>query len=384
MKCCNKNLTLQKGKSNNEDMVYYKCPDCGKKGMGKNQKEAEQEFCKSKAEEKTPPAQNIIPDKIITVVQNKNDLDVYVKQNLDLLVSESAQFQNKPATQRMIFKNASYVMNKKHLEKLWKDKDGIKSLMIAMGEANYYAATLGEMGSILPFGNEAVFVAGKECYDFALTTGKNAPLSDIRIEAIHSNDIVSNSQKDDNFVFSFESFGIPRGDIIAVSCSATLVSNGKRIGKIYDTDRLLGKAFEHSQSYKTYMLEKENFKTMRVEGKLKTDDFNREYYVKKIPKRDGSTWDKQIFEHDITTPYIGANQVEMLEKMAAKSFLRQFMKVRNAMAMAEEWTEEAQEEHTLEQTASNVLDKAMDQFKDEKIVDAEIVKEELFNEQTNF
>jgi len=60
------------------------------------------------------------------------------------------------------------------------------------------------------------------------------------------------------------------------------------------------------------------------------------------------------------------------------------MKVRNAMAMAEEWTEEAQEEHTLEQTASNVLDKAMDQFKDEKIVDAEIVKEELFNEQTNF
>ena len=40
---------------------------------------------------------------------------------------------------------------------------------------------------------------------------------------------------------------------------------------------------------------------------------------KKIPKNDGSTWNKKIYGDDITNPYDGPDRPEMLKKSAGKS-----------------------------------------------------------------
>ena len=365
MKCCNNEVKLQKGKSETKgDYVFYKCDNCGRHGVGATEKQARNMFESSHAHIDIDNNNSLV---IQTVPKNRKEMTVWVSNNMPALLSQSAQFIDKPATKRMIEKNMRYAMNLKGnaWDKVWSSAEGQESITNAITDANYHGATLGEMGDLVPYGKGAEFIANKECYDFALTTGNNAPLSDIRIESVHENDQTSNSQKDDNFIFEINR-GIPRGECLAIVCTATRTDNGKRIGKIYDADRLMKKAFEHSSSYQSYIVDKENFEKLRVEGKLLKDSSGREYMEKKF-----SSWTKKIYDHDIVSPYAGADQVEMLEKMASKSFLRPFMKTRNATAMADEWEDDTE---NVDPTPETALSQASKQF--ENIVEAEIVEEQ--------
>ena len=368
MTCCNNKIEIKNGKSNGKDMFYAECPTCHKKHKSESRAEVENYFSPeihttSKTWELAP-----IPTKPADIVKWGNN-------NLPSLISQSAQFIDKPATNRLIEKNLRYVsgLTGKSWDKIWATKEGQESISYALSESLYHAAILPDMGSIVPFGSIAEFVPSIECYKFALETGRNAPFKDIQIDLIHENDQTENSQKDGNFIIEIKR-GIPRGDIIAVVVSAVRNDTGKRIGEIYDVERLIKKAEAHSPSYKNFLIDRDGFNRMKVEGKLKTDNDGRLYYEKVIPKQDGGSWTKKIYEMDIQNPYDGADRPEMLRKAAGKSFFRPYMKTRNASAMADEWQSDPIE--TREDAADHVLSRASSQFATGKVSDAEIVSED--------
>jgi hypothetical protein len=364
MKCCNTEIEIKSGHENGKILYYASCPKCGKKIKADTKKEVENYFdvTATMTQEIQP-----MPTKPADIVKWGNS-------NLPSLIQQSAQFIDKPATQRMIGKNLRYVsgLTGKSWDKIWQSKEGQESISYALSESLYYAAILPDMGSIVPFGSIAEFIPSIECYKFALESGRNAPFMDIQIDLVHENDQTENSQEDGNFIIKIKR-GIPRGDIIAVVVSAERTDTGKRIGEIYDVERLIKKAEAHSPSYKNFLIERDAFKKLQVEGKLKTDSDGRLYYEKSIEyEKDGQkkTWNKKIYESDLSNPYDGADRPEMLRKAAGKSFFRPYMKTRNASAMADEWQSDPIESR--DQAADNVLSRAADQF---KTSDAEIIED---------
>ena len=377
MKHCNRELEIKSGKLNGKTMFYAECMTCGKKYKSEKKSDVENYFSQSEKTDApaTPENYELQP---IPQRQNPEQIIKWGQSNLNALVKQSAQFIDKPATSRMIEKNIRYVANLsgKAWDKIWLTPEGQDSIKNALTEANYYAATLGDMGDLVPFGSGCEFIPNIECYKFALETGKNAPFKDIQIDLIHENDQTENYQKDGNFNIEIKR-GIPRGDILAVVVSGVRTDNDKRIGEIYDVERLLDKARHHSQSYKSYLQEKSDFTKMKVEGKLKKDDSGRLYFEKKIEyTKNGKpeSFMKKTYEDDIVNPYDGPDRPEMLRKAAGKSFFRPYMKIRNASAMAEEW--EPDEPENREQAADNVLNRAADQFKGVDIQDAEIIEDD--------
>ena len=382
MKCCNKELKLQTGKQDGKEMVYYICDTCGRKGKGKNQKEAETEFNDSiPGLNKIEKAVNYMLTPIV-----RKDIFSWSEKNRSALMQQSANFIDRPATVRMIEKNIRYVSNLsgKAWDKVWSTPEGQESISYALSEANYHAAILGEMGDLVPFSSSCEFIPSVECYKFGLESGKGAPFKDIQIYNIFENDQTDAGIKDGNFYINLK-HGFPRGDIISVAVYATRTDSGKTIGDIYDVTRLLEKAEQHSPSYKSYLKDKEDFLLLRTSGKLDKDKAGRECIAKK-----GKYGEYFLYESDLKNPYDGPDRPEMLRKATGKSFFRPYMKTRNAMAMAEEWSEET--DLTMDMAADSVLDKSMSQFESEghptkdpqnamKIKDAEIIKDNTVGEQ---
>ncbi len=377
--CCNIPLSIQrfKGNENIKSFLFYLCPTCGKKAKGYTQVEAEKTF-KALTEPTTTTIKTLAP------LSSKGGLIQWAENNMPVLLKQAAQFIDKPATKRMIEKNIRYISNLSGYswDKIWKSPEGQESISHAFSESLYYAATLPEMGSIVPYGNTAEFIPSVECFKFALETGKGAPFTDINIILIHENDLTSISQDKGNFNIKTV-LSVPRGEVIAVCVYATRIDTSNRIGEVYDVQRLLEKAKHHSPAYRSFLFEKADFNTIRIEGKLKKDESGREYMEKKISKKDGSTWNKKIYEHDITNPYDGPDRPEMLKKSAGKTFFRPYMKVRNAAAMADEWDgDDMENEISRNAAADNVLNQAGKQFDD--IKDAEIIPDDNpDNEQQN-
>lgn len=385
MNCCNKKLELKKGRSHGIGMVYYQCPKCERGGKGITVQDAEKAFKEyfKKSGESIPITKELQP-----VPKNK-DLSRWAILNMPALLNQSAQFIDKPATQRMIEKNIRYISNLSGYawDKVWNSPEGQESISHALAEALYHAATLPEMGSIVPFGKTAEFIPSVECFKFALETGKNAPFTDINIVLIHENDQSTIEQDKGNFNLKLK-YGIPRGEIIALCVYATRTDTGNVIGEIYDVDRLMEKAERHSAAYRNFLIDKADFTRMKIEGKLKKDTSSREYYIKEIKKKDGGIWKKEIYEDEITNPYEGPDRPEMLRKSAGKTFFRPYMKTRNAAAMAGEWESEykVNGDIDIDQAADNVLKNATGQFKntpnqynDYRIKDGEIIPDEKDN-----
>lgn len=366
MTCCNNTIEIKTGKQNGKTLFYAECPTCGKKFKSENKNAVEDYF----AHESTTTAMTTT---LAPIPKKPADIIEWGNKNLPALINQSAHFIDKPATKRMIEKNIRYVSGLvgKSWDKIWSSPDGQESISYALSESLYYAAVLPDMGSIVPFGTMAEFIPSVECYKFALETGRNAPFSDIQIDLIHANDKTENYQKDGNFFIEIKR-GIPRGDVIAVVVSGVRSDTGKRIGEVYDVDRLIEKAKHHSPSYRNYLIDKAAFDALRVENKLKKDTDGRLYFEKQIPKADGGTWTKKIYESDIANPYDGPDRPEMLRKAAGKSFFRPYMKTRNASAMADEWDREPIE--TRDDAADHVLSRATGQFAN--ISDGEIVDDE--------
>ena len=379
---CNVELKPQKGHSEQKgDYIYYNCQDCSTRGIGKTAKDAEKDFLKNHPQEtQIESGQQETQTSIITLApKSPKDIIKWAQSNMPALMEQSAQFIDKPATRRMIEKNIRYVsgLTCKSWDKIWNTPEGQESISNALAEAHYYASTLPDMGSIVPFGTVAEFIPSVECFEFAMLQGKNSPFDMIQIIPVHENDQRKPELVNGNFDLHLQ-YGIPRGKIIAVCVMARRSDTGKTIGEIYDVDRLLEKAKHHSPAYRNYIIEKENFQRAKIEGKLKRDQHGREYMETVINKKDGGTWEKKSYEHDITNPYDGPDRPEMLRKAAGKSFFRPYMKVRNATAMADEWKsdETINDDISRNQAADNVLSQAENQFVDKtKIKDAEIVAE---------
>jgi hypothetical protein len=113
---------------------------------------------------------------------------------------------------------------------------------------------------------------------------------------------------------------MPRGEVVGVVVQATRADTGKIIGEAYDEPRLMQKAARHSTAYKYFLNDLEALRKAQSEGK----DF--------IEKKPG--W--KITERDLVSPYDGPDKPEMLKKLAGKSYLAPYMKIRNAVAIAGE------------------------------------------------
>jgi len=266
------------------------------------------------------------------------ELPSYVAAKVDELRQMTVPFvaRDKPALTRLIKNNIRYVMNRtdEAFLKAWKTQEGQESIVHAIEEAMSLGAELGKTGSLVPFGSVVEFIPAVEAYEFALTNGSNPPFTWIQINMIHENDIHEISQINGEFSCKINP-GVPRGELVAVAVYGMNTRLGKVIGEVYDKSRLLEKARIHSASYQYYLKDVSAFAKARTEGKVQRDG-GREYIVTPIKKRDGGTWNKKVYLDEISNPYEGADQPEMLRKAAGKSFLGKYARVRNSEAAIQE------------------------------------------------
>ena len=357
MKCCDKELNLQRDK----EIYYYYCKTCKIGGKGKDQTAAKTDFLNKKNIDSS------IMD--LTIPKNKADLLRWSDENLNNLQKFSATFMEKPATKRMIEKNVRYI-SRLDIPKVWADDAGRESIIVALEEAFNFGATLPDMGSIVPYGNTVEFIPAVEAFNFALTTGKNSPFKWTAIEGIYENDIYELSRTNGEFKLEFKTISPDRGDIIAVAVYGQDRKRDIIIGEIYSKGRLMGKAKQHSISYKYFLNDQALFDHARTEGTI-LKETGKEYIIKLIPKRNGGgTWEKKIFIDDLKNPYDGPDQPEMLRKSAGKTFFRPWMAIRNAVEMAGEWEENELKDADI---ISNVLDKTKQQFTN--VQEGEIIPE---------
>ncbi len=317
------------------------------------------------------------------------DLAKFFAENLAQMADIATPIvgRDRPALTRLIKNNIRYVMTIKSpaFAKCWTSSEGQESIVFAIEEALALGAELGKMGSLVPFGGICEFIPAVEAFEFALTNGADPPFKDIQIEMIHASDIKKISRINGEFSCQIE-IGIPRGDLVSVVVYGKQ-RNGKVVGEVYDKERLLEKAKIHSSSYRYYLQNLAGFEMARTEGRISVDTSGREYADVKVDKgedkyaeqdrqafekaeaagelkkdgkgdyaenvlnkKDGSTWTKKIYRSaiedgfelkrvyrdELSNPYDGADQPEMLRKAAGKSFLGKYVRVRNSEAAIEE------------------------------------------------
>lgn len=340
MTCCKKAVQ----KTNVAGEVFLQCTECGKRGKGATEAKAVEVF-------------NASP---VTKFSNIENLPAFFASNANHFMQISAPFvaADKPAFAQMVKKNVRYVQNlpAEQYGKVLASESGRQSLIEALEEAFMMGATLPDMGCIVPYGEVAEFIPSVEAYRFALTTGTSAPFEEIEIEPIHKNDQYRVTRKDGSFSLEFISVSLPRGEVIGIAVYGKL-KNGKVVGEIYDKERLLDKAKAHSQTYKNYLANKAEFEQAKIEGKTLFEG-EREYIEKKMFKKGGDTWTKKIYIDELTCPYVGGDQPEMLKKTAGKSFLAQFARVRNSTAAINELKDSA----TTDELLDSSIDAAFAQF----------------------
>jgi hypothetical protein len=399
--CCGKEIVMNKSKSG---MYWLQCNTCGRRGKGITEDAAEKAFRAWKPAEITAQ-EDVLPT-------SPDMLPVYVNTHIRSITDRSARFVDSPALARLIKNNMRYVMTQKTnaWKKIWDTKEGQESIIYALEESLSLGAELGKMGDIIPFGSVVEFIPAVEAFQFAVTTGNSAPFEWINIEPIYKNDIVELSRVNGNFNISFKKILPTRGEVIAISVYGELKSNGIVAGEVYELDRLLEKAKQHSPSYRSYIRDMQAYEYAKSEGKVQRDANGREYFLKvaggevdkyfeqnveffrseekagklkkdargeyaekTLTKKDGTAWTKKIYRDEIenpgqktekvyldeiVNPYEGPDRPEMLRKTAGKSFLSPYVKVRNAVAATEEIRKQAEEDE--EDDIDDMLDRALD------------------------
>jgi len=360
--CCGKPVT--KAKSAQTGKFYVRCQICKAYTEADTAPDAIALFKKLLIEKTKQPAQNP-PQKnnqaLSVLPTSAGALPAYMAAHIADIAALTVPFvaQDKPALTRLLKNNIRHVLLRskdKNFAAVWQTPEGQESIIYALEEAMGLGAELGKMGSLVPFGGTVEFIPAIEAYEFALTNGGNPPFSWIQIDMIHKNDIRKISRVDGAFSCTIEP-GVPRGDLVAVAVYGKNNRLGKVIGELYDTERLLGKAERHSSSYKYYLQDLNAFNIARTEGTVKIEG-SREFIIKKMFKKGGATWDKKLYLDEITNPYEGPDQPEMLRKAAGKSFLGKYAKVRNSEAAMEEMKGSPEKE--VEKTIDASIDAAFD------------------------
>ena len=287
----------------------------------------------------------------------------WVKSNQDKMVY--ASFVRPEARERMLKKNLEYILSA-DLKEAWNTPEGIESIQKALEESIYYAATMPETGSIIPFKNTVEFCPAVECFRSALTTGEKAPCTNIVIECIYSNDKFEfrRDKETQNVIYS-NSQMLPRGEIIGVAIQV-FYKSGMIDGALYDIKSLLEKAAEHSASYKYYLNDMAALAKAQSEGK--------DYIIK---------WEKKVFAKDISSPYEGADREKMFIKLAGKSFLKPIFKQHMINCVIDENENDSAKDAP--QTPLQIVNRSIENVKDDlattrkqieapNVQDAEIVE----------
>lgn len=287
----------------------------------------------------------------------------WAQQNKDKMVY--ASFVRPEARERMLKKNLEYILSA-DLKEAWNTPEGIESIQKALEESIYYAATMPETGSIIPFKNTVEFCPAVECFRSALTTGEKAPCTNIVIECIYSNDKYEfrRDKETQNVIYS-NSQMLPRGEIIGVAVQV-FYKNGSVDGALYDIKSLLEKAAEHSASYKYYLNDMAALAKAQSEGK--------DHITK---------WEKKYYAKDITSPYEGADREKMFIKLAGKSFLKPIFKQHMINCVIDE-NEADTKDDGKSATPLQIVNRSIENIKDDlsnsekkkpvaQITDAEIV-----------
>ena len=407
--CCGR--PVSKSKSKTTGVYTISCGVCGKVGAGSTPGEAEARFLEA-------TGRAVVPS-------DASGLPVYMAQRLKQdLAQIAAPFvaNDRPALTRLVKNSVRYVMTAKHLEKVWTTEEGRESLVHGMEEALALGAELGKMGDIVPFGTVAEFIPSIEAYEFALTNGKNPPFAWVQIDIIHKNDVAKISRTNGSFSCEIQPT-FPRGEVVAVAVYGQSNRLDRVIGEVYDKERLLEKALAHSSSYKRYIQQMRAVELAKSEGRygmtsegreyadilvLNTDDKyadrdkeffaqaeaakelkkdnKGDYAVQTLPKRGGGTWTKKIYRSqvegkgvinrvyldELSNPYDGPDQPEMLRKAAGKSFLGKYAKVRNSeAAMDEEASNTDGPDAVVEKSVDSALERAFSAFDEAEVVDVE-------------
>lgn len=352
--CCGAPVkTGQRQAPNGKTEFAVWCPACGRRGSGMTKEAALDAFDKSTPE--------IFKEKPFFPLAKPEDLPRFTAGKLDDFAQIAAPFvrAERSAFARMVKQNVRYVMGLKGeaWNRVWATPEGIGSIIEAMEDAFSLGATLPDMGCFVPYNGIAEFIPSVEAYEFALTTGQNAPFKWIHIDPIFSNDIVEIARVNGAFSLTFQSIRPQRGELIAVAVSGHSVQHDHVIGEVYEVPRLIEKAAAHSASYRYYLQDKAAFEQARTEGKILKEN-GREYFSKTMYKKGGETWEKKIFADEITNPYDGPDRPEMLRKGAGKSFLGKYIRVRNSQAAIDEIRNGTD---GTERTIGDELDKAMDE-----------------------
>jgi hypothetical protein len=375
MKCTNCGTEI-KEKIFSDQSVGLWCPNpnCGKKGQGKTREMA---FAMLK---KDTPVQTVQMNQVSVMPRNPESLKTYVESKLLEIKALTAPFvsSDNKAFARLVNNNVRYIVKQhdQNFMNVWKTPEGQDSIVEALEEAFSLGASLPEMGYIIPFGGVVEFLPKFEAYQFALTKGKKAPFKWIMVEMIYSNDKFSISRKNGEFNCETSEIGTPRGELKQIVVYGFNNKLGMAIGEVYDKERLLKKAEHHSTAYRYYLKDLDLFAYAKSEGKLKKEN-GREYAEKTMFKKDGGSWNKKIFIDELVNPYDTGNLPEMLRKMAAKSFLRPFIMVRNSEAA---FDEQSDNEEDMESMVTKALNNSETVINDYQESFDDIYKEESKNE----
>lgn len=347
LKCCNQPVG-QKVLKNGNTGVW--CGVCGRQGQAKNINDAFLLLAKS-----TPS---------IILPENASQLPVYVASHMNEIMALTAPFikNDKPAFQRMITRNVRYIMNLKGdaWKKVWNNEEGRDSIIAGLEDAFIDGATFPEMASMVPMGNQGVYIPKIEALEFALTTGKNAPFEWIRIAMIYKNDIYKIHTVNGNYTVEVEE-NLPRTELIAVVPYGYNKKEKVVLGQLYDIGRIIEKAKNHSKSYKYYLNDLALYQKSRSEGTI-TIINGRETFKKTIFKSGGGSYEKDIYFDELISPWDGPNMPEMARKLAGKSFFGKDMKVRTSQAAMDEIREDEKIVDDFDSLIGDALSKSMDQF----------------------
>ena len=364
---CPKCGTALKKYKESDGKLSYNCQACEITGTGTTPDEAWKEFCNKLGVPEVKPVEEKIETAAIVPV-NKETFMPYIEQHKKNAISNLSGIMQKSAVEKLLDTNTAYIMNEKMLAKLWNTEEGVQSLTDAFNEALSMAAELPRLGSILPFGDTAVFIPRVEAYRTVLCNGSNAPFQWINIDVIREKDKITCRRVNGSFELIFDNIStFDRGEIKSIAVYGLYKAQGQVIGEIYDAQRILEKGTASSPSYRKYLEEVALFKKAQSEGKTKIDENGDEYYIKTISyysKKDKANkiFEKEVYLVDLTNPYDGPHKEEMLKKVAGKCFLNPYLKERLGAAVINDMegimhSAEVIEEQTAPQVAADMAEK---------------------------
>jgi len=342
--CPKCNGELKKYRSEN-GLYTYECPACAKKGFAKDPDTAWGNFCKFLGVKNTGgPAEAAQPMQRNTQVAKRESTSIadtdgrmsFIRDRHTELERSASSLLTKGALEKLLERNAAYIVTEKMFDPLWQTEEGRASLLDCFNEALSYAAELPTLGYIIPYGETATFIPRVEAFQNILTYGPNAPFEWINIEAIHERDKTNIKRVNGSFTLEFENIATGnRGNVISIAVYGYHKRRKMVIGDVYEAQRLFEKGTASSSAYREYQRVMNNYLKAQSEGRVASDDKG-EYFEDVRFKKNGDTYTKKIYISTVTNPYEGPHREEMLKKVAGKTFMTPFKNERIGSAVIDD------------------------------------------------